>query len=294
EWPFGAVEAARRQRETAKKCGLPVETAIDVGGGVKLELVLIPPGDFVMGASESPEEVSRKRRDASDDTNEFIRGWCKNEHPQHNVRITKAFYMGKFEVTQKQWERVMGNNPSDFRGDQNPVECVSWKDCQQFLRKLNEIVRGQGTFELPTEAQWEYACRAGTATPFYTGETISSDQANYRGDLVYGNGAKGQFRQKTMAVGSFKPNAFGLYDMHGNVWELCQDRYGEDYYEQSPKDNPTGPSTGESRVVRGGGWDCAPSAVRSVHRNYTAPDGPERNDCGFRIILVPPDKSIRR
>ena len=135
---------------------------------------------------------------------------------QHKVTLSKGFYMGVYTVTQEQWQEIMGNNPSGFKGEKNlPVETVSWDDCQEFIKKLRK--KDKKLYRLPFEAEWEYACRAGTTTPFHFGETISTDQANYNGEVIYGNGKKGVNRKKTTSVGSFPANAFGLHDMHGNV-----------------------------------------------------------------------------
>jgi formylglycine-generating enzyme required for sulfatase activity len=168
-----------------------------------------------------------------------------DEKPQHRVRITKPFYLGKYLVTQEQWEAVMGNNPSHFKGPKNPVEQVSWDDCQQFLRQAQREVgvRG-GKFQLPTEAQWEYACRAGSTTRYCFGDDESG-----LGEYAWYDKNSGN---KTHPVGEKKPNAWGLYDMHGNVWEWCQDWYDGGYYANSPTDDPTGP--GSNRVLRGGSW----------------------------------------
>jgi len=266
KWPFDAKEAKRRQEETAKALGVPVEKTVDLGGGVNMEFVLVPAGEFQMGSPGSEDK----------------RG--SDEGPQHLVRITKPFYMGKTEVTQEQWERVTGESPSRFKGARNPVEKVSWNDSEAFLRKLNARVSEKGTFVLPTEAEWEYACRAGTGTPFHTGETISTDQANYDGDYTYGSGRKGVDREKTVRVGSFRPNTFGLYDMHGNVWEWCGDWYAEDYYKQSPKDDPQGPARGEYRVVRGGSWSPDPRYCRSAYRDRVYPSI-RPYYCGCRLVL---------
>jgi formylglycine-generating enzyme required for sulfatase activity len=280
-WPFDGAEAKRRQQETAKALGVPVEKTVDLGGGVKLELVLIPAGEFQMGGDESPEEVARKSGGVPDNIRKTIADWCKNEHPQHKVRITKPFYMGKHEVTQEQWERVMGNNPCHFKGAKNPVEQISWNDTQEFIKKLNARVGEKGAFGLPTEAEWEYACRAGTVTPFHTGDTISTAQANYNGNHTYGDGRKGEYRKKTIAVGSFAANAFGLYDMHGNVWEWCQDWYGK--YDAGAKDDPTGPATGDGRVLRGGSWYYYPRLCRSAGRAWIYPALRLLN-YGFRLL----------
>jgi formylglycine-generating enzyme required for sulfatase activity/serine/threonine protein kinase len=241
----------------------PAQASIDLGGGVTMEFALIPAGEFLMGSPEN-----EPRRDP-------------NEGPQRRIRISRPFYMGKYEVTQEQWERVMGNNPSEFKGAENPVDQVSWNDCQEFLNKLNALVKGRGTFRLPTEAEWEYACRAGTTTPFHTGNTISTDQANYHGNYNYGDGRKGVYRDKTVPVGSFRPNAWGLYDMHGNVWEWCQDWSGP--YGKATETDPTGPKTGPSRVLRGGSWNHIPRNCRSANRNWNAPDRRLTN-VGFRVV----------
>ena len=240
---------------------------VDLGGGVKLELVLIPAGEFMMG---SPEDEGQRAGD---------------EGPQHRVRITNPFYMSKYEVTQEQWERVMGNNPANFKGAKNPVEQVSWNDCQGFIKTLNGLGKEVGTFSLPTEAEWEYACRAGTSTPFHTGETISTDEANYNGNYTYGNGRKGQYREKTVAVGSFAPNKFGLYDMHGNAWEWCEDWYAADYYKNSPKEDPPGPARGEGRVLRSGSRSCFPWYCRSSFRHMDWPSYRVNNGAGCRLVL---------
>jgi len=264
DWPFDAAEARRRQKVTAAALGVPVEKTVDLGGGVKLELVLIPAGEFLMGSPGTEDE-----RDG-------------DEGPQHRVRITNPFYIGKHEITQEQWERVMGSNPSHFKGAENPVEQVSWSDCQEFAKKLSAKFDGL-TFALPTEAEWEYACRAGTGTPFHTGETIATDQANYGGNYTYGGGRKGVWRKKTAPVGSFRPNAFGLFDVHGNVWEWCQDWYADNYPAGAQTD-PTGPARGEYRVLRGGSWFSRPRFCRSATRRGVGPSN-RRDSRGCRLVL---------
>ena len=219
---------------------------------IGMKFVWIPPGTFLMG---SPKE-ERERED--------------NE-TQHKVTLTKGFYMGIHLVTQEQWQAVTGNNPSEFKGEKNlPVDTVSWEDCQEFIKKLRE--KDKKLYRLPTEAEWEYACRAGTKTPFHFGETISTDQANYNGDYVYGNGKKGKYREKTTPVGSFPANAWGLHDMHGNVWEWCEDWYGE--YSQKDVVDPQG-------RFHGDGWSwvissCAaaflfPRSLRNPSRASESP-----------------------
>ena len=205
-----------------------------------MEFVRIPGGCFQMGSPKSEE------------------GRYGNEKPVHEVCVD-GFWMGKYEVTQAQWQKIMGSNPSEFKGNSRPVEKVSWNGAQKFISKLSantgknppQLLPG-GEFRLPTEAEWEYACRAGTTTPFSFGGTISTDQANYNGNSVYGSGKKGVYRKQTTAVGSFPSNAFGLYDMHGNVWEWCEDTYHKDAYKNHHRQNPLVTSGGSSRVLRGG------------------------------------------
>ena len=232
---------------------------------IGMKLVYIPAGEFMMG---SPSSESQREN---------------NEGPQHSVRISRGFYMGIYEVTQAQYKAVMSNNPSNFKGNNLPVEQVSWNDVTEFCRKLSQ--KENKTYRLPTEAQWEYACRAGTSTPFYFGETISTDQANYDGNYIYGNGRKGTYRQKTTTVGSFGPNAFGLYDMHGNIWEWCQDWYDKNYYNNSSGVDPEGPNTGSARVLRGGSWSYSPGDCRSAIRGRSTPVNRYVNN-GFRVVVL--------
>ena len=247
----------------------PGETYVeDLGGGVTLEMVWIPSGRFQMGSPSSEE----KRDD--------------DEGPVHTVELD-GFWLGKYEVTQAQWQAVMGNNPSHFKGADLPVESVSWEHCQEFIGKLN--AKSQRRFGLPTEAQWEYACRAGTTTPFHFGETISTEQANYDGNDTYGNGRKGVDRKETTSVGSFPANRWGLHDMHGNLREWCADWYDEDYYGKSPRQNPTGPSSGADRVLRGGSWGAHPCVCRSANRYGTYPTSALGSvGHGFRVCCVVP------
>lgn len=199
-----------------------------------MEFVWVPGGRFMMGSPEDEKERS------------------VDEGPVHAVYVD-GFWMGKFPVTQKEWELIMGENPSDFKsGDRYPVEKVSWEDCQAYIQQLN--TRSKHTFRLPSEAEWEYACRAGTTSPFYFGKTITTDQANYYGNDSYAGGKKGIYRKKTTPVDQFKPNAFGLYDMHGNVYEWCDDVYDEKAYQKHAERNPVIQDGGSSRVLRGGSW----------------------------------------
>jgi formylglycine-generating enzyme required for sulfatase activity len=241
----------------------PKELAVDLGKGVKLELVLIPAGEFKMGSPDSDKDAER------------------SEKPQHRVRITKPFCLGKYLVTQEQWEAVMGSNPSYFKGPKNPVETVSWDDCREFLKKLNAKLGTQrGKFVLPTEAQWEYACRAGSTTRY----CFADDEVRLGDYAWYAENSDG----KPHPVGEKKPNAWGLYDMHGNVCEWCRDWVDDGYYARSPTDDPSGPATGLVRVVRGGGWKIDSRGWRSATRDGALPE--RRGDVGFRIALIPADK----
>ena len=236
--------------------------------GVSFNMVTIPSGDFLMGSlSNEPDSFD-------------------NEHPQHRVSIS-AFQMGETEVTQGLWTAVMGNNPSYFSeyGDGCPVEQVSWNDVQIFIEKLNQIVP-DGGFRLPTEAEWEYGCRAGTTTPFSSGKCLSTDQANYDGQNPLTGCAKGEFRKGLVPVAGFSPNAWGLYDMHGNVKELVSDWHDATYYAQSPNENPQGPASGSYRVNRGGSWGREAVGCRAANRSYIWP-GDRDVLIGFRLLRMP-------
>ena len=224
--------------EPMKKEAYGKEEVIDLGNGVKLGMILIPAGKFKMGSPAS--EISRK-----------------NDEKQHEVTLTKAYYMGKYEVTQEQWEAVMGNNPSRSKGAKLPVTDVSWEDCHEFIKKLN--ANTDGGFRLPTEAEWEYACRAGTKTAYSFGDKITSKNANYKDSKI----------GKPIEVGSYKANAFGLFDTHGNVWEWCEDKYGE--YSSGAVTDPKGPAKIEDSVLRGGSFKLDALYVRSSMRDSSTP-----------------------
>jgi formylglycine-generating enzyme required for sulfatase activity len=235
------------------------------GDGVKLELVSIPAGEFLMGSPESDD----KR--------------CERESPQHLVRITRPFQLGKYPITQRQWQAVLGGNPSFFQGPQNPVEGVSWDDCQKFIARLNEkFAAGRGTFRLPTEAQWEYACRAGSTTRYCFGDDES--------ELPQYAWCRCAFTRNHAAqpVGGKKPNAWGLYDVHGNVRQWCADWYDQDYYAESPADDPPGAAKGLDRVWRGGDWMATPWSCTSAHRSFGMPMYAYSN-VGLRVCLVSPE-----
>jgi len=238
------------------------EITIDLGGGVKLEMEKIPAGTFKMG---SPSGETDRR---------------PNEGPLHAVTISKDFYMGKYEVTQGQWTKVMGSNPSEFKnGDNCPVETVSWDDiCKSggFLEKIN-ILTGK-TFRLPTEAEWEYACRAGTETRFYFGEDPAPEFKSISGYVWYNGNSRGT----PHPAGQKLPNAFGLYDMHGNVFEWCSDFYGN--YDARAVSDPSGPAIGSGRVARGSSWGNYAYNCRSAYR-YGYYQSYSYCLLGFRIVL---------
>jgi formylglycine-generating enzyme required for sulfatase activity len=235
----------------------------NLGNGVTLDMVAILEGKFLMGSPESEET----RIDV--------------ESPQHSVTIA-PFYMGKYAVTQAQYQSIMGNNPADFKGDQRPVENVSWHDAIAFCQKLSE--KTGKFYRLPSEAEWEYACRAGITTPFYFGETITTELVNFNGNETYGSAPKGMYRKQTTDVGSFPPNGFGLYDMHGNVWEWCADHW-HDNYQGAPIDGTAWTVGGDSgrRLLRGGSWSSIPRNCRSADRGRDFSVSYFRN-IGFRVV----------
>ena len=239
-------DAAVQQKQAASAAGLPLEKIIDLGNEVNITLIYIPAGQFDMG---SPiEEIKRDSDEA-----------------QHRIKLTKPFYIGKFEVTQLQYRVIMSENPSKFGGDKLPVDNVNWYEACRFLKKLSDKTGLK--LRLPTEAEWEYACRAGTKTAFNTGTTIDSDFANYDATQPYADGIIGKELKRTSEVGSYQPNAFGLYDMHGNVWEWCSDFYDKDYYKVTPLMDTKGPIEGKSKVIRGGAWNEKAYKCRSADRN---------------------------
>ncbi|MFH0964311.1 MAG: SUMF1/EgtB/PvdO family nonheme iron enzyme [Planctomycetota bacterium] len=242
---FRAKEGTKPEPYT--NTGLPLEVIHEKTG---IEMVFIPAGEFQMG---SP--VSTKQR-------------FSDECPAHTVRITSSFYLGKYQVTQQEWKRLMGTDPSRFKGDRNPVERVSWDDCRSFLSKAGDALR------LPTEAEWEYACRAGTRTAYSFG-----DHPAQLGSCAWYDSNSGGTPHP---VGEKSPNPWGLSDMHGNVWEWCADWCGEDYYSWSPRDDPHGPASGEYRVLRGGSWSGEPATCRSANRRGYVP-ALSSSIVGFRI-----------
>jgi len=228
---------------------------------IGMELAYVPKGDFLMG---SPDDELMRNADEK----------------QHLVRVSDGFWIGRTEVTQEQWKSIMTDNPSCFNGQNLPVECVSWYMAKQFCRRLTQM-EGR-LYRLPTEAEWEYACRAGRTTPFNFGQCISTEIANYDGTTIYGNAPKGLRRGRTVPVKSFAPNAWGLYDMHGNVGEWCEDRYSE--YVEDYIVNPGAGDDGE-RVIRGGSYISYPWQCRSACRFNRDVPSETGSTIGFRLVL---------
>jgi formylglycine-generating enzyme required for sulfatase activity len=261
----------------------------EADGTPSLTMLWMPPGRFWMG---SPEDEPERR---------------SNEGPQHLVQL-QGFFLSQTPITQAQWRQVadwkpnkgegawnqkLNPDPSHFKGDQRPVESVGWEDAIEFCRRLSQ--RTGRRYTLPSEAQWEYACRAGTTTPFYCGSTISTKLANYDGNEVYGDGAKGDSRQQTTDVASFPANPWGLHDMHGNVWEWCADNWhgnyegapedGNAWFDEEAKDNE---NSMKGRLLRGGSWGGLPRSCRSACRSFKHPVGRDYG-LGFRVCCLPQD-----
>jgi formylglycine-generating enzyme required for sulfatase activity len=266
----------------------------EIDNSIGMKLVRIPHGTFWMGSPETEPERS---------TNE----------KQHEVVITKDFYLGMYEVTQKEFQRVMGYNPSYFSlngkgrkgvnyvappsggrdkvvgsSDTYPVENVSWHEAKEFCAKLSALDAEQKAgrkYRLPTEAEWEYACRGGATSPFHFGNALSGKDANFDSEFPYGGAAKSPSLQRTTTVGSYPANGFRLHDMHGNVWEWCEDWYDENYYNVSPREDPPGPTNSKVRVLRGGSWNFNGRNCRAACRSYFDPGG-RGGIFGFRVVLV--------
>ena len=250
-----------------------------LGDGITLEMVAILGGTFLMG---SPQD----EKDSFND-----------ERPQHEVTVSN-FFMGKYPITQAQWRKIasctdlkvkqdLDLNPSYFQdrpdSDCRPVEQVNWYDAVEFCARLSKLTERE--YRLPTEAEWEYACRAGTTTPFYFGETITGELANYNASNTYADEPNGEYRQQTTPVGQFPPNAFGLYDMHGNVWEWCADTW-HDNYDGAPRDGSAWTENGNSirSPLRGGSWCSKPNNCRSAIRDFLNRRDLRYYDDGFRVV----------
>lgn len=256
--PYTEIEAKAAQNETSKNLDIDVHLKVDIKKEINLEFVLIPAGLFLMGSKESEN------------------GRYPNE-TQHEVLITTPFYIGMYVVTQGQWKSVMGNNPSKMKNKKFPVTNVSWNDCQNFIKKLNNLTGDN--YRLPTEAEWEYSAKAGVVSAYTYGETISNNDANYCNTSL-------------RLVGSYRPNAFGLYDVQGNVWELCHDRYAEDY-QLSSREDPQGGLVDKGVVIKGGGFGSPEIQVRLSVRNGVLANYRDES-IGFRLVktitsaLTPP------
>jgi formylglycine-generating enzyme required for sulfatase activity len=242
---------------------------------VGIKLVLVPEGSFRMG---SPLDEPQRR---------------SNEGPPHEVLLTQAVYFGIHPVTQVQYQTVVGRNPSRFHagnggGPDHPVEGVSWEDALSYCQLLSAAPQERQaglSYRLPTEAEWERACRAGTGGPYSFGQSLSAAHANIEGNYPYGDAPAGQFLQRTSRVGSYPANNFGLFDMHGNVWEWCSDWYAAGYYGVSPPRDPQGPAEGTMRVVRGGCWRNHAATCRAAYRNGLPPYNRDPYT-GFRVCAT--------
>ncbi len=306
-YEFDVVTLDAQGNEKERRKGKGQYFIQNLGNGVTLEMVKIPKGNFLMGTSEAEAaqvEEEYTRHMPPEKTAE-AREWVPIEMPQHGVTV-QSFYLGKYEVTQAQWRAVaktakvnrdLAQDPSGFKGDDLPVTQVSWLEAKEFCARLSRET--DLPYRLPSEAEWEYACRAGTTTPFHFGETITTKYVNYNGKYPYGQGPVGEYRARTVPVGSFGvANAFGLYDMHGNVWEWCLDAMYWTYH-GAPAD---GSAWGENdlrrpvRVMRGGAYgnDNKPEGMffynfcafdcRSARRN-SVPENNRYHDLGFRVAL---------
>jgi len=267
--PFDATQAKAAQSAWAKHLGIDVK----INNSVGMRFRLIPPGTFEMGSPASePKRISHETL--------------------HNVSITQPKLLGIYPVTQGEWKKLMGSNPSYFTSVQGedtsrfPVEQVSWEDSQAFLTQLNAQHGLKGwRYRLPTEGEWEYACRAGTVSPFWFGGELNGKQGNCNGTCPYPDKTteKGPYLERPTVVGAYGANPFGICDQHGNVWEWCGDWYNKGYYEQSEGEDPQGPSSGSSRVLRGGSWSSNATYCRSARRNRSVPSN-RNHFIGFRVL----------
>jgi formylglycine-generating enzyme required for sulfatase activity len=267
-----AADVRKAQEAWAKYLGRKVEETVEIGPGVAMTFVLVPPGKFRMG---SPADEKGRHKSET----------------LHTVTLTEPFDLAKTELTQAQYRALTGKDPSQFKGDRLPVETVSWEEARDYAEQLTKKRDDKHRYRLPTEAEWEYACRGGRpcSMPFGVGDgrSLSSREANFNGYFPYGDAPKGKYVEKTRDVGSYDPNALGLYDLHGNVWEWCADRYAP--YPAGEVTNPTGPPVGPSRVIRGGGWyNCYARDCRAAGRSGGTPDG-WGDSIGFRLARsLPP------
>ncbi len=267
---FGLLNHLRNHEPHRVECWAlrrVLRTTLLLPGGVEMAFAYCSPGSFLMGSPEAEAERS-------------------DDELQHEVRLTKGFFCGVHPVTQAEWRAVMGTDPSHFKGDDLPVDQVSWDDAQAFCAKVREVT-GKAV-RLPTEAEWEYACRGGTATPFFWGSELNGTQANCDGNYPYGTEATGPYLDATSAVGKFAaefPHPWGLADVHGNVWEWCADWYDAGFYARSLAADPEC-RDGEQkyRILRGGSWNNAPGICRAAARGGLGP-GARRGNYGFRVVF---------
>ena len=269
---MGVASGGSQLSSDGKKPMISGDIVLQLPRGITMTLKEIPAGSFMMG---SP--IGEADRSASETL--------------HEVTLKHKFWLGQFEVTQAQYKAVMGINRSCFKGSDYPVDNVTWLDAMRFCRKLTDMERaadrlpeGYG-YSLPSEAQWEYACRAGTTTAWHYGNSLSSKQANIKGEQTEGQTAVGPYLQRSTRVGSYAPNAWGLYDMHGNVWEWCRD-FISDAYPEDPEFPTEAIFSGLFAVIRGGGWNCMPEICRSAHC-YNCALVARKFNIGFRVALVP-------
>ena len=269
-YPFETVRVNKQGKIVERLPGEAEYFVEDLGNGVTLEMVYVPGGEFLMGVLAGEAESS---------------GY---ERPQHRVMVS-AFCMGKFVITQAQYAAITSKSPSHFEGENRPVERVNWHEAVAFCEEL--MSRTGRLYRLPSEAEWEYACRAGTQTPFHFGPILTTDLANYKGTQKYNQGPTGEYRKQTTEVGQFLPNIFGLHDLHGDVWEWCADAWHNNY-KHAPTDGTAWIENGggDTRIVRGGSWDDSPRNCRSASRNWYTPAF--RNSyVGFRVVCSPPRTS---
>jgi formylglycine-generating enzyme required for sulfatase activity len=262
EFTFDVVTVDERGTITGHRQQSATQYIVSLSETVALHLVLIPGGEYLMGSQASIG--------------------FEDEYPQHSVNVS-SFLMGKYPVTQVQWAAVMDwKPPYRFKGTNKPVDRISWNDASTFCRRFTEQVGV--CIRLPSESEWEYACRAGTMTPFCFGETITTELANYNGEHLYRSEPKGGYRHQTMEVGSFPPNSFGLYDMHGTVWEWCADAWHNSYMSAPVDGSVWEDAAGSARVLRGGCWHDPPNLSRSAARLRQMPYESE-DFFGFRVVL---------
>lgn len=266
---FDIITLNDRGQETDRQPGQAEYFTEDLGNGITLDMVKIPGGTFLMGAAKNEAEAST------------------DEYPQHKVTV-QPFCIGKYPVTQAQYQAIMATNPAKFKGKKRPVEQVSWDEAVEFCDRLSQ--KTGNSYRLPSEAEWEYACRAGTTTPFHFGATITSDLVNYDGNYPYANAPKGTHRKQTTDVGSFPANAFGLYDLHGNVWEWCADPW-HDSYDRAPNDGSIweldSDRENQFRLLRGGSWYDVARLCRSAVRNWNRRVN-RLYSIGFRVVCFLP------